>query len=161
MATWESEGPIGAVTSANAGTGADRAKGTRVGSEFQEGNMSATSMAGVMSPKLLEVRERAKRSPQMRFLSLAHLVDEVMLKAAYERIRKDAAVGVDGITKEKYGEYLDDNVRSLHQRLRDRTYRHKPIRRVHIPKGQGKTRPIGISSIEDKLVQDAIREVLQ
>ena len=123
--------------------------------------MTATSMAGEMSPKLLEVRERAKRDPQMQFLSLAHLIDEVMLKAAYERVRKDAAVGVDGITKEQYGERLDANVRDLHQRMRMKTYRHQPIRRVHIPKERGKTRPIGISSMEDKMVQDALREVLQ
>jgi group II intron reverse transcriptase/maturase len=97
----------------------------------------------------------------MQFLSLAHLIDEVMLKAAYERVRKDAAVGVDGITKEQYGERLDANVRDLHQRMRMKTYRHQPIRRVHIPKERGKTRPIGISSMEDKMVQDALREVLQ
>jgi len=123
--------------------------------------MAATHMAGKMSPKLLKVMERAKRDPQLQFLSLAHLVDEEALKAAFGRIRKDAAVGVDGVTKEQYGEHLDANVRELHQRLRNKTYRHKPIRRVHIPKDQGKTRPIGISSIEDKLVQDAIRDVLQ
>jgi group II intron reverse transcriptase/maturase len=97
----------------------------------------------------------------LQFLALAHLVDEEALKAAYGRIRKDAAVGVDGITKEQYGQQLDDNVRQLHEQLRAKTYRHKPIRRVHIPKDQGKTRPIGISSIEDKLVQDVVRDVLQ
>jgi len=123
--------------------------------------MAATPMAGEMSPRLLEVRERAKRDPQKRILSLAHLIDEVLLKAAYGRVRKDAAVGVDGITKEQYGERLEANLRDLHQRLRTKAYRHQPIRRVHIPKERGKTRPIGISSIEDKLVQDAIREVLQ
>lgn len=142
-------------------SGAGRAKGARVGSELQEGNMAAASTAGDMSPRLLEVMERAKRDPQMRFFSLAHLIDEAMLKAAYERIRKDAAVGVDGVTKEQYGERLDDNVRELHERLRTKTYRHKPIRRVHIPKDDGRTRPIGISSLEDKLVQGALREVLQ
>ena len=123
--------------------------------------MAATHMAGKMSPKLLKVTERAKRDPQLQFLALAHLVDEEALKAAYGRIRKDAAVGVDGIAKEQYGERLDDNVRQLHEQLRTKTYRHKPIRRVHIPKDQGKTRPIGISSIEDKLVQDVVRDVLQ
>jgi group II intron reverse transcriptase/maturase len=118
-------------------------------------------MAEVMSPKLLEVVERAKRDPQMRMLSLAHLIDEGMLKAAFRRIRSDAAVGVDGITKEQYGKELDANVRDLHQRLRTKTYRHKPIRRVYIPKEKGKTRPIGISSVEDKMVQGAIREVME
>jgi RNA-directed DNA polymerase len=123
--------------------------------------MTATHMAEELSPKLLKVVDRAKRDPQLQFLSLAHLITEEALKAAYDRIRKNAAVGVDGITKEKYGERLDANVRELHERLRNKTYRHKPILRVHIPKEQGKTRPIGISSIEDKLVQDAVRDVLQ
>src|SRR5262249_11832338 len=138
-----------------------RSKGDSCRDELQEGNMTAASTAEVMSPKLLEVRERAKRDPQMQFFSLAHLIDEVLLKAAYDRIRKDAAGGVNGITKEQTGERLNDNVRNLHHRMPTKTYRHKPIRRVHIPKERGKTRPIGISSLEDKMVQDAIREVMQ
>jgi retron-type reverse transcriptase len=92
---------------------------------------------------------------------LAHLVDEAALGRAFDRIRKDAAVGVDGITKEQYEQQLEGNLRELHERLRSMRYRHQPIRRVHIPKAQGKTRPIGISSLEDKIVQGALREVLE
>jgi len=76
-------------------------------------------------------------------------------------MRKDAAVGVDGVTKEQYGQDLERNLRDLHARMKAKRYRHQPIRRVHIPKEQGKTRPIGISAFEDKLVQDAVREVLE
>jgi retron-type reverse transcriptase len=76
-------------------------------------------------------------------------------------MRKDAAVGVDGITKEQYGQDLERNLEDLHARLVSKRYRHQPIRRVHIAKGKGKTRPIGISAFEDKLVQDAVREVLE
>jgi group II intron reverse transcriptase/maturase len=123
--------------------------------------MTDTLMADIMSPKLLEVRERAKRDPRTRFMSLAHLIDEGALRRAYDRLRKDAAVGVDGITKEQYGLDLEEKLRSLHQRLRSKTWRHQPIRRVYIPKEQGKTRPLGISSIEDKIVQGAVREVLE
>jgi RNA-directed DNA polymerase len=114
-----------------------------------------------MSPKLFKVMERAKREPETRFTSLAHLLDEQALEHAYRSLRKDAAVGVDGVTHEKYGEELGANLRDLHERLRSKRYRHQPIRRVHIPKDKGKTRPIGISSIEDKVVQAAIRDVLQ
>lgn len=114
-----------------------------------------------MSPGLLKVAERAKRCPDGKFHSLAHLMDETALARAYDRVRKDAAVGVDGITKEQYGEKLEENLKSLHERLRTKQYRHQPIRRVHIPKDKGKTRPIGVSTIEDKIVQDAIREVLE
>jgi group II intron reverse transcriptase/maturase len=76
-------------------------------------------------------------------------------------MRKDAAVGVDGVTKEAYGQNLEANLRDLHARLKARRYRHQPIRRAHIPKEEGKTRPIGVSAFEDKLVQDAVREVLE
>ena len=114
-----------------------------------------------MSPELLKVAERAKRDPKGRFHSLAHLIDEAALARAYHRLRKDAAVGVDGITKEQYGQDLDEHLRNLHERLRTGRYRHQPIRRVHIPKDKGKTRPIGVSTIEDKMVQNAIREVLE
>jgi len=114
-----------------------------------------------MSTGLLKVAERAKRDPDARFNSLAHLVDEAALGRAFHRIRKDAAVGVDGITKEQYGQQLESNLQGLHERLRSMRYRHQPIRRVHIPKAPGKTRPIGISSVEDKIVQGALREVLE
>jgi RNA-directed DNA polymerase len=123
--------------------------------------MTATAMAESMSPKLLEVRERAKRNPQRRFLSLAHLIDEGALKRAYQRIRKDAAVGVDDVTKEQYGQELESNVANLHGRMKTGRYRHQPLRRVHIPKDKGRTRPIGISCVEDKVVQGAVREVLE
>jgi RNA-directed DNA polymerase len=114
-----------------------------------------------LSPGLLKVVERAKTEPEGRFHSLAHLLDVPALMRAYRRMRKDAAVGVDGVTKEQYGQDLEGNLRGLHERLVSKRYRHQPIRRVHIPKDNGKTRPIGISAFEDKLVQDAVREVLE
>ena len=135
-------------------------KAARVESDFGEGNMTATSMAKEMSPELLKVVERAK-DPKYVFLSLAHLIDEAALVRAFRRIRKDAAVGVDGITTEQYGQDLERNIRELHGRLRAMRWRHQPIRRVNIPKDHGKTRPIGISTVEDKLVQEAVREVLE
>jgi len=123
--------------------------------------MANASTLGDMSPELLKVVERARREPEGRFHSLAHLIDVPALERAYDRMRKDAAVGVDGMTKERYGQDLEVRLHDLHTRLRSKRYRHQPIRRVHIPKGQGKTRPIGISAFEDKLVQDALRELLE
>lgn len=117
--------------------------------------------AGPISPGLLKVMERAKRDPEARFRSLAHLLDEGALRHAYRGLRKGAAVGVDGITKAGYGVDLDDRLRDLHGRLKGGRWRHQPIRRVYIPKGKGRTRPIGISCIEDKVVQNALREVLE
>ena len=116
---------------------------------------------GKMSPQLLKVVERAKQEPEGRFHSLAHLIDVSALERAYRRMRKDAAVGVDGVTKEQYGQDLERNLRDLHERMKAKRYRHQPIRRVHIPKEGGKTRPIGIAAFEDKLVQDVVREVLE
>src|SRR5712664_3616167 len=114
-----------------------------------------------MSPGLLKVVERAQREPEGRFHSLAYLIDVPAMGRAYRRMRSDAAVGIDEVTKDQYGQELEANLQALHARLKDKRYRHQPIRRVHIPKGQGKTRPIGISAFEDKLVQDAVREVLE
>jgi group II intron reverse transcriptase/maturase len=122
--------------------------------------MSDAPTSKDLSPKLLKVAERAKRDPEARLLSLAYLIDEELLKEAYDRIRKDAAVGVDGVDKAQYGERLEENLRSLHTRMREGRYRHQPIKRVHIPKAPGKTRPIGISTIEDKVVQNALTMVL-
>lgn len=123
--------------------------------------MSDALTSKSMSLELLEVVERAKREPEGRFHSLAHLIDVPALERAYRRMRKDAAVGVDGVTKEAYGQELQQRLTDLHARLKAKQYRHQPIRRVHIPKAPGKTRPIGISAFEDKLVQDAVREVLE
>src|SRR5262245_65068906 len=114
-----------------------------------------------MSPGLLKVVERAQREPAGRFHALAQLIDRPALERAYRRQRSDAAVGIDSVTKEQYGPALEVNLQDLHARLKAQRYRHQPIRRVHIPKAQGKTRPIGISAFEDKVVQDAVREVLE
>ncbi len=122
---------------------------------------AAKQTADLFSTKLLKVRERAKRDPEVRFLSLAHLIDQHALQRAYRRLRRGAAAGVDGVTKDEYGAALPDNLRDLHKRLREGRWRHQPIRRVHIPKGQGKTRPLGISCFEDKIVQEAVREILE
>lgn len=114
-----------------------------------------------MSMGLLRVMERARKEPQGKMRSLAHHIDEEALERAFGRIRKDGAAGVDGVTKKEYGENLKDNLSGLHDRLKAMKYRHQSIRRVQIPKGNGKERPIGISTIEDKIVQGALRETLE
>lgn len=114
-----------------------------------------------LSPGLLKVAERARRDPTQRILALAHLIDEDALTRAFGRLRRDAAAGVDGVTVDAYGQRLVENVRELRVRRKAMKYRHQPIGRVHIPKENGKTRPIGISTVEDKVVQGALREVLE
>lgn len=123
--------------------------------------MSVPPWTQTMSPRLLKVAELARKDSQLRFNTLVHLVDEDALRRAYHRLDGQAAVGIDGITKEQYGQNLEGNLVALRARMRAGQYRHQPIRRVHIPKAPNKTRPIGISSVEDKLVQGALREVLE
>lgn len=112
------------------------------------------------SPGLLKVAERAKRHPDVRMLALAHHIDVPALERAFRRLRKRAAVGVDGVTVEGYGERLVENLQALRARMKAGQYRHQPIRRVNIPKENGTSRPIGISTVEDKIVQGALRDVL-
>jgi len=114
-----------------------------------------------MTPQLLKVAERARREPKARFHSLAHLIDEAALRRAYDRLRPHAAVGVDGVSKEMYGRALEGNLQDLHRRMRQKRYRHQSIRRVYIPKPNGKKRPLGISACEDKVVQGSVCEVLE
>ena len=114
-----------------------------------------------MSPELLKVVERAQREPEGRFHSLAHLIDVPALERSFHRLRKGAAVGVDGVTKAAYGRALEAHLADLHERMKSKRYRHRPLRRVHIAKGKGQWRAIGISVFEDKIVQDAVREVLE
>src|SRR3989454_7762636 len=139
--------------------GRSRTRGTGVTTEGG-GGVGGSTLED-MSTGLVKVVERAQREPEGRFHALAHLIDVPALERAYRRQRADAAVGVDGVTKEQYGQELEAHLQGLHARLKAQRYRHQPLRRVHIPKGQGKTRPIGIAAFEDKLVQDAVREVLE
>ncbi|MGH2508147.1 MAG: reverse transcriptase domain-containing protein [Ktedonobacteraceae bacterium] len=100
----------------------------------------------------------------MAFTSLSHHIDLEYLQKAYRRTRKDGAVGVDGQTAEeyKYAAELDANLESLLNRFKSGTYKAPPVRRVHIPKGDGrKTRPIGIPSFEDKVLQRATVMMLE
>jgi len=123
--------------------------------------MTDAKTSGDMSPGLQKVVARAREHPEERILSLAHRIDVPALGRAYHRLRDDAAVGVDGVTKAEYGQDVEHKLQELHGRLKSMQWRHQAIRRVHIPKGEGKTRPIGISTTEDKIVQDSVREVLE
>ncbi|HUV13251.1 MAG TPA: group II intron reverse transcriptase/maturase, partial [Acidobacteriota bacterium] len=105
--------------------------------------------------------ERARRNPQERQFALAYLIEVDALRRCYHRLRNKAAVGVDGVTKAEYGRDLEANLQDLHSRLKAMKYRHQPIRRVHIFKDKNRTRPIGISATEDKIVQDALRDILE
>ena len=110
---------------------------------------------------LERVGQRAKQGKGERFTNLLNHIRVPLLKEAYNRLRKDAAPGVDGVTWREYGEKLDDRLRDLQDRVHRGSYHPQPVRRVHIPKGDGRTRPLGIPSLEDKVVQQAVRMVLE
>jgi group II intron reverse transcriptase/maturase len=94
-------------------------------------------------------------------MSLHHVIDVEWLREAYRRTRKDAAVGVDGQTAAAYARDLEANLESLLVRFRTGSYRAPPVRRVHIPKGDGRTRPIGVPTFEDKVLQRAVAMLLE
>jgi group II intron reverse transcriptase/maturase len=114
-------------------------------------------------PKQQRIAEMARRSPQMAFTSLAYLMDIDWLLAAFHRTRKDGAPGVDGQTWHDYAKDLEANLQSLLDRAKSGTYRAPPVRRVHIPKSGSttETRPIGIPTLEDKVLQRAVVMLLE
>lgn len=105
----------------------------------------------------------ARQSPQMGFTSLAYMMDIEWLREAYRRTRKDGAVGIDGTTSAGYEQNLEDNLRSLLDRAKSGRYFAPPVRRVHIPKAGSttETRPIGIPTLEDKVLQRAVVMLLE
>lgn len=124
--------------------------------------MGETSGSPTVSTKLQRIAELAKSAPDMSFTTLAHHLDVEWLREAYERTRKDGAAGVDGQTAAEYEQDLEGNLRSLLERLKSGSYRAPPVRRVQIPKGDGKqTRPIGIPTFEDKVAQRAVVMLLE
>ncbi|HKS46176.1 MAG TPA: group II intron reverse transcriptase/maturase [Amycolatopsis sp.] len=106
------------------------------------------------------MREAARRDRGTRFTALLHHVGVDRLRKAYWAIRPKAAPGVDGVTWVAYGQELEANLRDLHARLHAERYQAKPSRRVYIPKADGRQRPLGIATLEDKIVQRAVVEVL-
>jgi group II intron reverse transcriptase/maturase len=106
------------------------------------------------------VRQVAKRDKEARFTALLHHVSPGRLRAAYWAIRPQAAPGVDGVTWTDYGQGLEANLQDLHVRVQSGSYRAKPSRRAYIPKADGRLRPLGITALEDKIVQRAVVEVL-
>lgn len=114
-----------------------------------------------ISTKQSRIAKLATQMPGTAIRSLSHHVDLPWLRAAYERTRKDGAPGIDGKTAEEYAVRLDENLTRLLGRMKSRTYRAPPVRRVHIPKGRGQTRPIGIPTFEDKVLQRAVVMLLQ
>jgi group II intron reverse transcriptase/maturase len=141
---------------AEAREGRERAKGN-----LREQNASRMQSRSDAHSAFERVREAAQQDRKLRFTALLHHIYDVdRLRAAYQAIRKDAAAGVDGETWRHYGKDLEVHLRDLSERLKRRAYRAKPVRRAYIPKADGRQRPLGVPTLEDKIVQRAAVEVL-
>jgi group II intron reverse transcriptase/maturase len=130
-----------------------------------KGNTDGTTRPGHsagsdVSSGLDRVREVARRDKDARFTALLHHVNLSRLDAAYWAVRPQAAPGVDGVTWHDYGQDLEENLRDLHQRVHSGAYRASPSRRVYIEKADGRLRPLGIATLEDKILQRCVVEVL-
>ena len=149
-------GPAWAASSAERVEGRGLAKGN----PSQPNRPRTQSREGLQSA-LDRIRQAAERDKEKRFTALWHHVyDPARLVMAYFALKKEAAPGVDGQTWGQYGEDLEQNLQDLSGRLQRGAYRAKPVRRVYIPKADGRQRPIGVPALEDKIVQRATTEVL-
>ena len=107
------------------------------------------------------IAKKAQEQKKHRFGNLYEMLNEEFLLDSWRYIRKDAAYGVDRVSAEEYEENLGENIRQLVERLKRKSYRAKLVRRQYIPKGEGKLRPLGIPATEDKLLQVAVKRILE
>ena len=125
-----------------------------------KGDITRRRARTIMCTDIDRIAELAKEDPKRQFSSIAHLITVEKLEEAFRSLRKDASAGIDGITYEQYETNVEEKIRQLHQRLKEGKYRAQPLRRVYIPKEDGKQRPISIPALEDKLVQKVAVELL-
>jgi group II intron reverse transcriptase/maturase len=130
--------------------------------DLLEGKMPRTSSRETISTKRQKIAALAAKEPKPVLTTLAHHVDIEWLGEAWRQTRKSGAPGVDGMTAEQYAERLEENLASLLDRFKTGRYRAPAVRRVHIRKeGTSKTRPIGVPTLEDKLLQRAVLMLLE
>ena len=126
-----------------------------------QATVTSTQRLEAASIGLNGVREAAKRDKNLRFTNLLHHVNIEQLHSAYRVLNRKAAVGIDGVTWKEYGEGLHERLVTLHDQIHSGRYRARPSKRIWIPKPDGRQRPIGITALEDKIVQQALVEILQ
>src|SRR4029453_5823201 len=123
---------------------------------------STTRRGGAMATTGVErIAQRARQAPHPRYTALMHHFTVDNLRACFAALDGKKATGVDGVTKAMYGQHLEDNLQALPQKLHQGGYRPQPVRRVEIPKDNGSTRPLEISCLEDKIVQELARRILE
>ncbi|MEW6687272.1 MAG: group II intron reverse transcriptase/maturase [Candidatus Edwardsbacteria bacterium] len=102
-----------------------------------------------------------RRNPKYRYMSLTYMLTEEYLKECFNELKRDKAIGIDGVTMEGYEVNLEENIKDLVRRMKEWKYRPQPVRRVYIPKPNGDKRPLGIPAVEDKIVQMGIKKILE
>jgi RNA-directed DNA polymerase len=157
MMLWESDQPILVKKQGNA----CGAKGLAVMS--WEGRDTSSTLRGGQrkSTKLSSLSVRAQEDSHLKFTSLAHLLTVDFLEECFRELKRNKASGVDGVTVRQYEENLEENLKYLVERLKAKRYRPQPVRRVYIPKPKGGKRPLGIPTVEDKVVQMALKKILE
>jgi retron-type reverse transcriptase len=136
--------------------GSERAKGNS-----PDGHDARTQRRTHAADGIERVRQAAKKDGKQRFTALLHHVYDVeRLRTAYLALKRDAAAGIDGQTWQQYGEALEANLQDLAARIKRGAFRASPVRRAYIPKADGRQRPLGVPTLEDKIVQRAVVEVL-
>ena len=110
---------------------------------------------------LERIAGRAQRESQCRFIALAHLLDEEFLKECFNKLERNRAGGIDGVSWQEYGKQLDENIKRLVGRMKAKQYKPQPVRRVYIPKDGHSERPLGLPAVEDKIVQKGIACILE
>ncbi len=157
----KSDGPVVPANLLNKAAAAEAGEERGPAKGNTDGETRPGRSAGLdVSSGLDRVREVARRDKDARFTALLHHVSLWRLRWAYWALSPKAAPGADGVTWEGYGRDLEANLTDLHKRVQDGRYRAKPSRRVYIPKADGRLRPLGVASLEDKIVQRAVVEVL-
>jgi RNA-directed DNA polymerase len=147
--------PPDKASAAEAGEERERTKGNADG-KTRPGHSAGSGVSSALD----RVRQVAQRDKEARFTALLHHVSLHRLYLAFDDLKKDAAPGVDGVTWHQYEQDLQANLRDLHERVQSGRYRASPGRRAYIPKADGRQRPLGIATLEDKIVQRAVVEVL-
>ena len=138
----------------------DQERGLAKGKAVEPSTTGTQSSGKKVSRGLIGIREAAERDRQLKFTALVHHITESRLADSFRGLRRDAAPGVDGVTWEQYQQGLDGRLADLHSRIHRGSYRAQPSKRSHIAKEDGQMRPLGISALEDKIVQQALSEVL-
>jgi group II intron reverse transcriptase/maturase len=157
MTLWESDQPIVSEKFRN-GNGEKGLTTMR-----RDGRDTSSTLRGgqKMTTKLSSLTERARGNPRCRFTALAHLLTEDFLEGCLKEVRRDVAVGIDGVAVKEYEEHLEENIKDLVKRLKAKRYHPQPVKRAYIAKPNGGMRPLGVPCVEDKVVQMGMKKILE